>query len=158
DYGWLRGIGYALAKAGEVLLWVVAGLLIAYALWWAARLAPRARDPTAAPYTAPAALFGMELAPEKLPADVGAAAAALAREGKLREALGLLYRGALSELVHQRGVRLAASHTEGEAVRLAKLPYFSMLVDAWQRCAYASRTPSAEEVERLARDYAGAFA
>ena len=100
----------------------------------------------------------MELAPEKLPADVGAAAAALAREGKLREALGLLYRGALSELVHQRGVRLAASHTEGEAVRLAKLPYFSMLVDAWQRCAYASRTPSAGEVERLARDYAGAFA
>ena len=60
--------------------------------------------------------------------------------------------------MHQRGVRLLASHTEGEAVRLAKLPYFSMLVDAWQRCAYASRTPSAGEVERLARDYAGAFA
>lgn len=158
DYSWLHAIGYAIAKAGEVLLWVVAGLLIAYALWWAARLAPRARDPTAAPYTPPAALFGMELAPEKLPADVGAAAAALAREGKLREALGLLYRGALSELVHKRGVRLAASHTEGEAARLAELPYFSTLVDAWQRCAYASRTPSAEEVERLARDYGGAFA
>jgi len=158
DYGWLRALGYAIAKAGEVLLWIVAGLLIAYALWWAARLAPRARDPTAAPYTPPAALFGMDLVPEKLPADIGAAAAALAREGKLREALGLLYRGALSELVHRHGVRLAPSHTEGEAVRLAELPYFSALVDAWQRCAYASRTPSADEVERLARDYAGAFA
>jgi hypothetical protein len=158
DYSWLRAIGTAIAKAGEVLLWIVAGALIAYALWWAARLAPRARDPTAAAYTPPAALFGMELAPEKLPADVGVAAAALAREGKLREALGLLYRGALSELVHKRGVRLAASHTEGEAVRLAGLAYFSTLVDAWQRCAYASRAPSTAEVERLARDYAGAFA
>lgn len=158
DYGWLRAIGYAVAKAGEVLLWVVAGLLIAYALWWAARLAPRARDPTAAPYAPPAALFGMELAPEKLPADVGAAAAALAREGKLREALGLLYRGALSELVHKRGVRLLASHTEGEAVRLAKVAYFGALVDAWQQCAYASRMPQAKDVERLANDYRGAFA
>jgi hypothetical protein len=158
DYGWLRGVGTAIAKAGEVLLWTIAGVLIAYALWWAARLAPRTRDPTAEPYTPPAALFGMELAPDTLPADVGGAAAALAREGKLREALGLLYRGALSELVHKRGVRLLASHTEGEAVRLAEHPYFSTLVGAWQRCAYASRTPGAGEVERLARDYAGAFA
>ena len=158
DYGWLRALGYAIAKAGEVLLWIVAGLLIAYALWWAARLAPRARDPTAAPYTPPAALFGMDLAPEKLPADIGAAAAALAREGKLREALGLLYRGSLSELVHKRGVRLLASHTEGEAVRLAQSPYFSSLVDAWQRCAYARRVPETAEVERLAAEYAQAFA
>ena len=59
----------------------------------------------------------MELAPEKLPPDVAAAAAALAREGRLREALGLLYRGTLSELVHRRGVQLLASHTEGDVLR-----------------------------------------
>ena len=88
----------------------------------------------------------------------GAAAAALAREGKLREALGLLYRGSLSELVHKRGVQLLASHTEGEAVRLAKLAYFGALVDAWQQCAYARRMPQAADVERLANDYKGAFA
>jgi hypothetical protein len=100
----------------------------------------------------------MDLAPEKLPADVSAAAAALAREGKLREALGLLYRGALSELVHKRGVQLLSSHTEGEAVRLAQLPYFASLVDAWRLCAYARRIPPAAEVERLATDYQAAFA
>jgi hypothetical protein len=100
----------------------------------------------------------MELAPETLPADVGAAAAALAREGRLREALSLLYRGALSELVHTRGVRLLASHTEGEAVRLANLAYFATLVDSWQRCAYAQRLPHAAEVERLASEYRSAFA
>jgi hypothetical protein len=157
DLSWLRGVGYALAKAGEVLMWIAAGALLAYALWWAARMLPRWRAAAPEPYRPPAALFGMDLAPENLPPDVGAVAAALAREGKLREALGLLYRGALSELVHKRGVQLMASHTEGEAVRLAKLPYFGALVDAWQQCAYARRMPQAADVERLANDYKSAF-
>jgi hypothetical protein len=143
-------LGYALAKAAEVLLWIAAGALLAYALWWAARMMPRLRAPAAEPYRAPAALFGMNLAPETLPADVGAAAAALAREGKLRDALSLLYRGALSELVHKRGIQLLVSHTEDEAVRLARLPYFAVLVEVWLRCAYAQRAPAADEVERLA--------
>jgi hypothetical protein len=138
---------------------VAGGLLAAYAIWWAARMLPRARlGPPPEPYRPPEALFGMDLAPEKLPPDVGAAAAALAREGKLREALGLLYRGALSELVHKRGVQLLPSHTEGEAVRLARLPYFGSLVEAWQQCAYARRMPPAAEVERLAAEYGQAFA
>ena len=158
DLSWLRALGYALAKAGEILMWVGAGVLIAYTLWWASRMLPRFRGPPPEPYRPPAALFGMDLAPEKLPPDVGAAAAALAREGKLREALGLLYRGALSELVHKRGVQLLASHTEGEAVRLVRLAYFGALVDAWQQCAYARRMPAAEDVLRLANDYRAAFA
>ncbi len=158
DATWLRAIGYALAKAGELVLWVLAAVLAAYAVWWAARMIPRRHGPPPEPYRPPHALFGMELEPGKLPPDVGAAAAALAREGKLREALGLLYRGALSELVHRRGVQLLPSHTEGEAVRLAKLPYFGALVEAWRQCAYAQRTPPAAEVERLAGEYARAFA
>ena len=101
----------------------------------------------------------LPLAPEKLPPDVGAAAAALAREGKLREALGLLYRGSLSELVHKRGVRLLASHTEGDVIRLSgDMSYLAGLIHAWQSCAYASRVPPAHEVERLAADYGKAFA
>jgi hypothetical protein len=158
DLSWLAGLGRALALAGQVLLWIAAGALLAYALWWASRMLARWRAPPPEPYRPPAALFGMDLAPEKLPADVGAAAAALAREGRLREALGLLYRGALSELVHRRGLRLLASHTEGEVVALARLAYFAALVDAWQQCAYARRMPPAAEVERLAGDYRSAFA
>ena len=153
----LRGIGYAIAKAAEVLLWVLAIAALAYALWWASRLLPRGAAPGREAYRPPPALFGMELAPDKLPPDVAAAAAALAREGRLREALSLLYRGALSELVHRRGIELLASHTEGEAVVLAGMPYFASLVDAWRRCAYAKREPSVEEIGRLAEGYKGAF-
>ncbi len=153
----LRGIGYALAKAAEVLFWVLAVGAAAYALWWASRLLPRGAAPGREAYRPPPALFGMELAPDTLPPDVAAAAAALAREGRLREALSLLYRGALSELVHRRGIELLASHTEGEAVALAGMPYFASLVDAWRRCAYAKREPSVEEIGRLAEGYRGAF-
>jgi hypothetical protein len=156
----LLALGYALAKAAEVLLWIAAGALIAYALWWAARMLPRrgaAAPPE--PYRPPAALFGLELAPDTLPADVAAAAAALAREGKLREALSLLYRGALSELVHKRGVQLLASHTEGDVLRLSgELPYLQGLVQSWRACAYARRLPPPADVERLAQDYKAAFA
>jgi hypothetical protein len=152
-----HAIGYALARAAEVFLWGAAIAALAYALWWLARQLPRAAAAAREAYKPPPALFGMELAPEKLPADVPQAAAELAAAGRLREALSLLYRGALSELVHRRGVQLLASHTEGEAVRLAGMPYFAALVDAWRRCAYASRLPSREEVESLSQTYKAAF-
>jgi len=158
DATFWHAIGYAFAKGAEVLLWAAAIAAAAYAIWWLARRLPRGAEPPREAYRPPPALFGMELAPERLPADVPEAAAALAREGKLREALSLLYRGALSELVHRRGVQLLASHTEGEAVRLAGMPYFALLVDAWRRCAYAKRAPSLNEVDGLARAYKAAFA
>jgi hypothetical protein len=153
-----HAIGYALAKAAEVLLWGAAIAALGYALWWLARWLPRGAEPPREAYQPPPALFGLELAPDKLPADVPAAAAALAAAGKLREALSLLYRGALSELVHKRGVQLLVSHTEGEAVQLAGMAYFAVLVDTWRRCAYARRLPSAHEVTALADGYKSAFA
>jgi hypothetical protein len=157
DHAFWNAIGYALAKAAEVLLWGVAIAALAYALWWLARRLPRGAELPRAAYRPPPALFGMELAPEKLPPDVPQAATELAAAGRLREALSLLYRGALSELVHRRGVQLLASHTEGEAVRLAGMPYFAALVDAWRRCAYARRMPSPEEIQSLATTYRAAF-
>jgi hypothetical protein len=152
------GIGYALAKALQVLFWLLVAAALAYLLWWGSKLLPRAMEARREPYRPPAALFGMDLAPDKLPADIAEAAAGLAREGRLREALSLLYRGSLSELVHKRGVQLLASHTEGEAVRLAGMPYFAALVDVWRACAYGKRELSASRVEQLAAGYREAFA
>jgi hypothetical protein len=156
----LLGIGYALATAARVLFWAAAVAAVAYALWWAARMLPRMRVPAAEAYRPPASLFGMEIAPEKLPADVGAAALALARAGRLREALGLLYRGALSDLVHRRGVELLASHTELEALQLAqkrldpdRSAYLQTLVRTWRECAYSRRSPGRPEVEHLAEGF-----
>ena len=155
------GIGYALAKAAEVLLWGLAAAAAAYALWFLARMLPRGRLPAPEPYRPPPALFGMELAPETLPPDVAAAAAALAREGKLREALSLLYRGALSNLVHQRGVQLLPSHTEAEVLSLSGQEvhsYLEKLIAVWRLCAYAKRDPAPVDIEQLAQGYKASFA
>jgi hypothetical protein len=157
----LWGIGYALARALEVLLWGLAIAAALYALWFLARMLPRGREPAPEPYRPPPALFGMDLAPETLPPDVAAAAAALAREGRLREALSLLYRGALSNLVHQRGVQLLPSHTEAEVLSLSGREmhaYLENLIDAWRLCAYARRDPAPADIERLAQGYHASFA
>jgi len=164
DLSWLRALGYALARASEVALWVGAVALLLLAAWWAVRLLPREAAAPRAPYRAPAALFGMALAPETLPEDLPGAVRALLAAGRLREALALLYRGTLSALVHGAGIPLRASDTEGEAlaqVRERAEPQavrdFAELVGLWQAAAYAQRLPAAADIERLAEAYAARF-
>ena len=41
DLSWLGALGQALADGVRVIFWVAAAALLAYALWWAARLLPR---------------------------------------------------------------------------------------------------------------------
>jgi hypothetical protein len=165
DWTSLRAIGYALAKVAELVFWLAAAAAVAYAAWYVARRIRRGDAIARDAYSPPPALFGMQLAPESLPADVPEAAAALAREGRPREALGLLYRGALSDLVHRRGVELLASHTELEALAVARVrvpqpagTYLEMLVDSWRQSAYARRDPTAADILQLAVAYRTAFA
>ncbi|HYX65931.1 MAG TPA: hypothetical protein VE935_17070 [Burkholderiales bacterium] len=148
--------GESLARAARVLLWIVVAAALAFLAWQLYRALPRLALPARERYRPPESLFGMELAPQTLPADVAAAASALAAEGRLREALALLYRGALSQLVHRRGVQLLSSHTEIEVLRLAppdSYRYLESLVDAWRACAYARRPPERSAVETLALGY-----
>jgi hypothetical protein len=165
DWTWLRALGYAFAKFSEVALWIAAAVLVAFALWWAARMLPRAPLPPRASYRPPPSLFGMELAPESLPDDVPGEVRALLAAGRVREALGLLYRGTLSGLVHGHGIELQASDTEGDALarvrahgEAATAQYFDVLVVHWQSAAYARRLPASGDVERLLAAYAERFA
>ncbi len=165
DLSWLRAIGYAFAKFSEVALWIAAAVLIAFALWWASRMLPRAPQPQhASAYRPPPSLFGMELAPESLPDDVAGAVRELLAAGRVREALGLLYRATLSALVHGHGIELQASDTEGDALarvrahgEAATAQYFDVLVVHWQSAAYARRLPASADVERLLAAYAERF-
>jgi hypothetical protein len=165
DLGWLRALGYAFARSSEVALWIAATALIALGLWWASRLVPRAPPAPRAPYQPPPSLFGMELAPETLPADLAGAVRALLGAGRMREALALLYRGTLSALVHGRGIELKSSDTEGEALarvrahgEAATAQYFAELVLHWQRAAYARRLPAPADIEQLLAAYGERFA
>lgn len=116
-------------------------------------------------YVPPATLFGLDLRPESLPADVAAAALELARAGELLKALSLLYRGALVTLLHRDGVELASGDTEDDCLRKSRehIPdpsaaYFARLLVAWQRLAYARRDVPPAEVEALCGDWRAHFA
>ena len=97
---------------------------------------------------------------EELPDDVPAAVLSLWSNGKLREALSLLYRSSVFSTVEQHGVRLPRSATEGECVTAvnsqapeALASYFDKVVTAWLWCAYGGRAPAEETVQGLCREW-----
>ncbi len=165
DLDFWSNIGRFLAQIAEAAIWIaaaVAAVALALAL---RRWVPGWLERAPGAYRPPDALFGLALAPESLPDDVAGAAAALARAGRAREALSLLYRGALSVLVHRDHVPLADGNTEGDCVRAARqaLPaaagdYFARLVQTWTAAAYAGRLPDAPDTEALCRDWVPHFA
>lgn len=154
-----RALSLLLAKGAEVVLWIGVVLLVAVALYYLRKFRPEPRLRNAPAYRPPDALFGFDLAPESLPDDVAGTAQELARAGRLREALSLLYRGALSSLVHRHHLPFDPGDTEGDctlAVRMglpASADYFSRLVGTWQALAYAARRPDADSVERLCDEW-----
>ncbi len=108
----------------------------------------------------PSHVHSLDVRPESLPATVGAAAAALWRGGEPRAALALLYRGALSRLIHGHGVPVRSASTEGECLALAadrldapRQELFARLVGAWQQAVYAARLPATEGVLALCQDF-----
>ncbi len=158
-------LGAFFAQISQALLWIAVGIGVIALLALARRHLLPLLDREPETYRPPDALFGLAVTPESLPDDVAATAARLAREGRLREALSLLYRGALSVLVHRDHVPLAEGDTEGDCVRAARkaLPrggadYFGRLVAAWQRAAYAGRLPEAGEAQALASEWTPHFA
>ena len=160
---WVK-LGQLLASLQEFLLWTLAALGVIGLLYVLRRWMPQWLAPAVEIYRPPDALFGLALAPESLPEDVAGAAAALVREGRLREALSLLYRGALSVLVHRNHVPLAEGDTEGDCVRAARaaLPeaaaeYFARLVQTWTGAAYAERLPDPAGAAALCRDWTPYF-
>lgn len=154
-----RNLILLISDFSQALLWVAALLAILLILYALRRFVPEPRLRKAA-YRPPDALFGLDVAPESLPDDVASAAAAAARAGRAREALSLLYRGALSALVHRHEVALQAGDTEGDCLRAASrsLPrpgadYFGRLVAAWQAAAYAGKLPPLDGIEGLCNDW-----
>lgn len=160
---WLTDFVDWLNESGRFLVWF--GLALAVALL-VLRLRGVLRG-QAAPAEAlhlPTHVRELDIRPESLPEDIGAAALALWRQRQARAAMSLLYRGALSVLVHRHAVPIRASSTEGDCLRLARpqlggdvLAYLEGLVGAWRQTVYADRPPADTEAERLCTGFALQF-
>jgi hypothetical protein len=137
------------------LLWLVVIVLVVLAFVYRqkilAMLKPLQRKPLE--HDLPDILFGMDIRPESLPDNLAVACRRLWESGQHREALGLLYRGALMHLTRHDHLLVQASHTEGDILQLARkhitgqrLAWLTAVTRAWQGCAYAHRIPVGAQV------------
>lgn len=92
----------------------------------------------------------------KMPKNAAQKAQALWNKGSHRDALSLLYRATLAELVTRYWVEFPDSATEGECLALAReqapaeaADYLADLTLQWQLLAYAHRQPDDAEIQRL---------
>ena len=160
-FRWFDAVG-ARAHVGAAAV-VLAGLLVVYIIRIVRDMhgVPRGEDT----FVAPTHVRDLDIRPESLPADIGAAARALWDRGEHRAALALLYRGMLSRLAHVHRVPIRDSSTEGDCLALAAQPsrgrarreYASRLVLVWQRFVYGGQDTQAATVHVLCDDFASAL-
>ena len=158
---WLVMLARWLAESGRFLVWLLAAVALAVIVVTARRwLLVHGDSIGARGARLPSHVRELDIRPESLPADIGAAVRELWLAGERRAALSLLYRGALSRLVHSYQVAIGAASTEGDCVRLARaaLPaprgdFVTALVDAWQLAVYGGRPHATEHVLRLCADF-----
>jgi len=170
DRIWVKEEGVGVDAAWLVHLLTSLGYLFAAGLvgllvWWLVRHR-HLFSPGAAPArkavspAAPRVVMGLDITSESLPADVVRAARALFEKGHAREALSLLYRGALSRLVLRHRLHIRDSDTEDDCLlHVAKASardlaaWFRSLTLLWVRAAYAGVEARAEEFDSLCRTW-----
>jgi hypothetical protein len=166
DMSWLKWLGELFAwmtQNARVLFWLVlaglVGLLLVY-LWRLVRNWSLPERSTR--INAPSFVRDLDIRPESLPADIGAAARQLWDSGEQRSALALLYRGLLSRLVHVHKVPIKDSSTEGDCLALAnrhlrdeeRKAYVASLVRLCQRAVYGGESVPTESVYALCEGFA----
>ena len=162
---WIVSLFLFLSQSASLVIWVAGALGLAVAAVWVYRITKsRQSAPPVAAVTGSSRVQDLDINPNSLPPDVGGAALSLLEAGRTREALSLLYRGALSRAVHRFSVAVGESFTEGEALRAVgqalarpQVTYFAALVALWQRVVYAAEAPAQESVALLCRDFAPTF-
>ncbi|MFV8780875.1 DUF4129 domain-containing protein [Microbulbifer sp. SA54] len=166
-------IGPLLAAIVEVLLWLLAAALIAFLLWHFRHhirrgLGYKPRVP--AEKSQPETLFGLDVRRESLPEDVTGEVQRLWQAGKQREALGLLYRATLSNLISRYACDFQDHFTESECAQLVRddavqdtrlqpalVQFFTLLTATWQRQAYAHRAPQTAHLQSLCNQWREVF-
>lgn len=162
---WLSQLFEWLTETARVLVWAVCAVLVGILVVFLMRILRERRDErVGAGFVAPTHVRDLDIRPESLPDDVGAASLDLWHKGEHRAALALLYRGCLSRLAHVHAVPIRDSTTEGECVLLAaghlrpdSTAYVSQLVRTWQRAVYRGEEPTGEVVTPLCSGFGAAL-
>ncbi len=123
----------------------------------------RPKPPARVRPPAPQQAFGLDLNPQSLPDDIAASAEQL-WQTQPRAALGLLYRGLLSRLLHDFALTLKPADTEHQVLlRVEQLQHPELLAFSrsltlhWQNMAYGHRMPAAHLQRELCDGWRALF-
>jgi hypothetical protein len=164
----IEGFAHNLAYFGELALWLLVAGVLAYLLNWFLRNRSLLRGSGVSlgnnKRHIPSQVAGLDLRPESLPDDPATEAASLVEKGDYRGGFSLLYRAALSVLVHHHAISIVEGATEGECLRRVRgeitaesSDYFSRLTGMWQQIAYGHKLPGKEQALLLCRDWPDYF-
>lgn len=161
-FAWFAKIGEWIARTTEILMWtgIAITAVILLRFWPRFRQQVKKSSHRGTSPSMDVVLFDPESPLREIPVDIAAIALRYWHEGNSREALSLLYRGALFSLIDRFHLPLDNSFTEIESVELCqqKCPavvgtYFNRLTQAWMRLAYGHREISAQEFEDLVKGW-----
>jgi hypothetical protein len=164
-FGWLIQLVEWFAQSARILVWVGVALLAGLLAIYLVRLI-RTRNPSTKVNraAAPTHVQDLDIRPESLPDNIGAAARKLWDAGEHRAALSLLYRGVLSRLVHVHNVPIRDSSTEGDCLQLTatrlreeQRNYVALLIRVWQHAVYGGQQPETTSLYTLCDGFAPAL-
>jgi hypothetical protein len=158
---WLVDFARWLAESGRLFIWLFGAAALAALIVTARRwVAVHGEFSLRSGARLPSHVRELDIRPESLPDDIGAAVRAAWLAGERRSALSLLYRGTLSRLVHSLSVPIDDGSTEGDCVRLARavLPddrsdFVGRIVVAWQLAVYGNRPVATATVLSICDDF-----
>lgn len=176
DIAWLTGLISFLTMLIEAVLWLVPLIVVFYLYryrdYWLNLIQGKGikQDNTDLPQT----LFGLDIRQESLPENIEKAANLLWQESHHREAVSLLYRGALAALFKQYRFDLPAGATEHDCIRQLesntynvnisinentraiineRTDQFKKLTDVWVSVAYAHRLPDSIVFDEICNNW-----
>jgi len=176
DMAWLTGLVSFITMLIEAGLWLVPVIVVFYLYryrdYWLNLMQGKAfkNDNTDMPET----LFGLDIRQESLPEDIEKAANLLWQESHHREAVSLLYRGALAALFKQYRFDLPAGATEHDCIRQLesslvrenfsinentqsalnqRTDQFKKLTHIWVSVAYAHRLPERDVFDEVCKNW-----
>ncbi|MEJ2593123.1 MAG: DUF4129 domain-containing protein, partial [Candidatus Thiodiazotropha sp.] len=163
-----KNFSQGISNIAEFLLWLAAGALLAYLIYWFLQnrglLGAQGRSNGNGGRRLPTHIAGLDLRPESLPEDPATIAMRMIEAGDYREAFSLLYRGALSSLVHRHALQIVDGATEGECRALAAHQLeaglsdcFSRLTGVWLALAYGHRPPEKPQALALCQQWRSCF-
>lgn len=164
-FEWFANAAGSFATLFKVLLWTTVAIFIGLLLYTLSRFRRNFSTPSALTrHRSDGEDAQSHPMTQDLPVDIAAKAEQLLANGQRRQALSVLFRGALRSVMNEHELRIASGATETDCqnsvaavANQIQTQTFSNLLGVWRKEAYASQPQSEESIRLLINDWKSAF-